>query len=65
MSTHDLTQSRPPGKAKHDRRAAESIVSARLAGVLYLIIIAFGIVAEVVQAVSAENSVLPRFRADF
>jgi hypothetical protein len=54
MTTHELTHSRrrphPLGTSSStiDRAAGSSFVSARLAGVLYLIIITFGIFAEVV-----------------
>jgi hypothetical protein len=54
MTTHELTHSRRrsqplgPSSSTIDRTAGSSFVSARLAGVLYLIIITFGIFAEVV-----------------
>jgi Domain of unknown function (DUF4386) len=54
MTTHDLIQSRRrtqplgPAASTIDGTAGSSFVSARVAGLLYLIIIAFGIFAEVV-----------------
>ena len=51
MTTHDLTQSRRRSQLAArtiESAAGRSFVSARVAGVLYLIIIAFGIFAEVV-----------------
>lgn len=54
MSTHHLTQSRlrpqpaGPETSSLGRSAESSLVSARVAGILYLIVIAFGIFAEVV-----------------
>ena len=52
MTTHDLTPARPttqPASSTFDGSGSrETLVSARLAGVLYVVIIVFGIFAEVV-----------------